>query len=307
MGYCVLRTKAWPDWYHLFGEKQTPFPFICVSVCKGEISCKYSIQEAASKTPAYRTRTEPEDVKLKSYMRWLFLIHPLGPFSHCDFHSKDSYPSPYVPCIMCETWEWKSETTQNQMVNFKMATMAGEISRTFFVWRPFTCAPCHRAPFLSSSSVGTRQQPFQFSTSTNYNSKTAPKQLCKNAERKADKNERWNKFIEARTGPDGSWDEEVLPVASIVFYAPVISLTSFCCCFYSSVLNLLFWKYKLARAGRGTLQNNLREVFKIQSFIYSVSCSESKFSQNLVGDFLTVKLNLFGKFFLKVKVKVFRK
>ena len=26
--------------------------------------------------------------------------------------------------------------------------------------------------------------------------------------------------------------------------SPVISLTSFCCCFYSSVLNLLFWKYK---------------------------------------------------------------
>ena len=148
MRYCVLRTKAWPDWYHLFGEKQTPFPFICVSVCKGEISCKYSIQEAASKTPAYRTRTEPEDVKLKSYMRWLFLIHPLGPFSHCDFHSKDSYPSPYVPCIMCETWEWKSETTQNQMVNFKMATMTREISRPSFVWRPFTCAPVSSRTFF---------------------------------------------------------------------------------------------------------------------------------------------------------------
>ena len=169
-------------------------------------------------------------------MRWLFLIHPLGPFSHCDFHSKDSYPSPYVPCIMCETWEWKSETTQNQMVNFKMATMAGEISRTFFVWRPFTCAPCHRAPFLSSSSVGTRQQPFQFSTSTNYNSKTAPKQLCKNAERKADKNEHWNEFIEP--APD-QMAAEMRRCCQM--QAPSSMHRSYPCHLFVVVFTVLFW------------------------------------------------------------------
>ena len=44
--------------------------------------------------------------------------------------------------------EWKSETKQNQMVNFKMATMTREISRPSFVWRPFTCAPVSSRTFF---------------------------------------------------------------------------------------------------------------------------------------------------------------
>ena len=44
--------------------------------------------------------------------------------------------------------EWKSETKQNQMVNFKMATMTREISRPSFVWRPFTCAPVPSRTFF---------------------------------------------------------------------------------------------------------------------------------------------------------------
>ena len=74
---------------------------------------------------------------------WLFLIHPLGPFSHQISILKNSNPPSYV--MLCihpvREKEWKSETKQNQMVNFKMATMTREISRPSFVWRPFTCAP----------------------------------------------------------------------------------------------------------------------------------------------------------------------
>ena len=133
---------------------------LCVCLY-GEPSCKYSIEEAASMTPAYKTRTEPEDVKLKNYERMAISQHPpfrtllLTWFSFWKTQSPKS--SVFTPC---ETKEWKSETTQIQMVNFKMATMAREISRASFVWRPFTCAPCHRASFLSSSSIGTGQNPF---------------------------------------------------------------------------------------------------------------------------------------------------
>ena len=57
MRYCMLRIQAWPD------------------------ECNYSIKQAASKTPAKRTRIEPEDVKLQKSMReWLFFIHPFDPF-----------------------------------------------------------------------------------------------------------------------------------------------------------------------------------------------------------------------------------
>ena len=132
---------------------------LCVCLY-GESSCKYSIEEAASMTPAYRTRTEPEDVKL-NYVRMAISHHP--PFrtllpTWFSF-SKTQSPKSSV-FTLCETKEWKSGTTQTQMVNLKMATMAREISRASIVWRPFTCAPCHRASFLSSSSVGTGQHPF---------------------------------------------------------------------------------------------------------------------------------------------------
>ena len=58
-------------------------------------------------------------------------------------------------------------------------------------WHPFT------AHFYRSSSLLALQpsQPSSSPIHRDYNSKTAPKQICKKAERKADQNGRWNEFI----------------------------------------------------------------------------------------------------------------
>jgi len=99
----------------------------------------------------------------KLYERMAISHPPFRPFSHRDFHSKRLIPPSFI-FTLCERQEWKSETTKSKWWIFKMVTMPREISRPSFVWRPFTCAPCHRASFLSSSSFGnlwgTSEQPF---------------------------------------------------------------------------------------------------------------------------------------------------
>ena len=90
MRYCMLRIQAWPD------------------------ECNYSIKQAASKTPAKRTRIEPEDVKLQKSMReWLFLIHPFDPFPTVIFILKDSFPQKFY---IWPVWETNNKI---QMVNFQ--------------------------------------------------------------------------------------------------------------------------------------------------------------------------------------------
>ena len=166
---------------------------------------------------------------------WLFLIHPLEPFSHRDFHSKRLIPPKVMYLPRVREKEWKSETTQNQMVNFKMAAMIWGDSKDVLCQAPFTCAPCHRASFLSSSSCG--QHPFQFSTSINYN-RRRPQARHERKQKIGGQEWMW-----ARNGPDGSWDEEVLPVASIVFYAPAMSLSTFVC-FFQICLDFVLLKYR---------------------------------------------------------------
>ena len=56
-----------------------------------------------------------------SFVRWFrgeSKNNPLGSIVTTSI-LKDSYPSPYVPCIMCETWEWEVWNKKIQMVNFQ--------------------------------------------------------------------------------------------------------------------------------------------------------------------------------------------
>ena len=72
-----------------------------------------------------------------------------------------------VSCVRHESE--KSETTKSKWWIFKMVAMAREVSRASFVWRPFTCAQCHRAPFLSSSSCGLTTANIRFNLQTIHN------------------------------------------------------------------------------------------------------------------------------------------
>ena len=116
---------------------------------------------------------------------------PFRPFSHQISILKNSFPQVML-CYVFTPWEKKSENLKQSKTKWWISKWRRWQERS--QGRPLSGGPspvrqCHRAPFLSSSSVFQRQQP-------NYNSNTAPKQLCKNAERKADKNEHWNEFIE---------------------------------------------------------------------------------------------------------------
>ena len=125
-------------------KKQTLSPFICVFVCRARTAANIpSKRQQGSKTPAHRTRLNQKMWTEKLYDGMAISHPPFRPFSHQISILKNSNPPSYVMlCIYpVREKEWKSETKQNQMVNFKMATMTREISRPSFVWRPFTCAP----------------------------------------------------------------------------------------------------------------------------------------------------------------------
>ena len=67
---------------------------------------------------------------------------------------KDSYPSPHVPCIMCETWEWKVWNKKIQMVNFQNGDDGKrDFKGVLCLTALHLCAMSPRI-FLSSSSCG---------------------------------------------------------------------------------------------------------------------------------------------------------
>ena len=167
MRYCVFEDSSVARWMPFVWRenKHSLHPFVYLSV-----KARPAAIIPSKKQQARHLLTEPDwtrrDVKLKTYMRdWLFLIHPLGLFSHSDFHSKRLNPPKSFVFTPCERKRVKIWNIKNQNGDFsKWRRWRERFQGHPLSGGPFTCAPCHRASFLSSSSFGnlwgTSEQPF---------------------------------------------------------------------------------------------------------------------------------------------------